>query len=40
MLPILLPVLLAQAPLTDGGAVVMKGQRFLAEESQGKREEE
>lgn len=31
MLPFLLPALLAQAPLTDGGAVVMKGQRFLAE---------
>ena len=31
MLPFLLPALLAQAPLTDGGAVVVKGQRFLAE---------
>ncbi len=31
MLPFLLGVLLSQAPPTDGGTVLLKGQRFLAE---------
>lgn len=39
-LSLVLPVLVAQAPQTDGGVVVVKGQRFLAEVAQTQRERE